>query len=481
MKQLLSLLFLFLLFFSGNAQIGNDHRLNAIITEAGSLLKIYNGEKFDYDCPPKLTKPSEDSLFYFLERQIAEDDPAKLLFLDRMMQDDCMPYYTCRILDDHYSVLYSKQLKAAGLSGMYQLMPFALSGANPGLHVDGDKAGIWQLSYLNARRFGLRIDALIDERFDVDRSTVAAIKYIQFLEELYPDRPLLVITAFYTSVPYVSKQIKKLDENNDELFYNSLSEEVKGFLIYLATWNEWKDNFKSLKRNDVIEKAQKNWKNVSVKDSIEINVLAEFLGLERSLLIMMNPTWIGNHITSDTEDHPFYLPKEKSDFVESHYDGYLKFQQEKTDNEAKELAELKKRMKNDIPDPKKYMAISYTVRSGDVLGLIAQRNGVKVSSIKKWNKLSSDRINIGQQLVLYVPKNKKAVQAEEKVENKIEVVDKEPKPGKGTYTTYIVKDGESLWLIARKFPGVSSENIMEWNGVSDKIKPGQKLEIYGGE
>ncbi len=195
----------------------------------------------------------------------------------------------------------------------------------------------------------------------------------------------------------------------------------------------------------------------------------------------MNPTWVGNYITSETESHPFYLPKGKASFVESHYDGYIKFQQEKIDKETKELAELKKRMKNDIPDPKKYKAVTYKVRSGDVLGLIAQRNGVKVSSIKKWNKLSSDRINIGQELVLYVPKNKKVDLPEEKAENKIEVVNKEPKPGKGTYTTYIVKDGESLWLIARKFPGVSSENIMEWNGVSDKIKPGQKLKIYGGE
>ena len=481
MKQTAILLFLSILFLNANAQLKKDHRLNAIITEAEMLLKIYNGEKLNYDCPPKLTKPHEDSLFFFLERQISEDDPAKLMFLDRMMQDDCMPYYTCRILDDHYSGTYSKQLKDAGLSPIYQLMPFALSGANPGLHIDGDRAGIWQLSYMNARRFGLRIDALIDERYDVERSTAAAINYIQFLEELYPDRPLLVISAFYSSVPYVSKRLKNLEEKSDELFYKSLSEELKGFLIYLATWNEWKDNFKSLKKNDVIEKAQKNWKNVSVKDSIELKILAEFLGLDNNLLSLMNPTWVGNYITSETESHPFYLPKEKASFVESHYDGYIKFQQEKIDKETKELAELKKRMKNDIPDPKKYKAVTYKVRSGDVLGLIAQRNGLKVSSIKKWNKLSSDRINIGQELVLYVPKNKKVDLPEEKADNKIEVVNKEPKPGKGTYTTYIVKDGESLWLIARKFPGVSSENIMEWNGVSDKIKPGQKLKIYGGE
>ncbi len=481
MKHSSFLLFFLFLFLDGSTQIEKDQRLNAIVSEAASLLKIYNGDKINYDCPPKLTKASEDSLFFFLEKLIVDEDSVKLIFLDRMMQDDCMPYYTCGILDDHYREIYLKQLNSAKLSSLYQLLPIVLSGSNPGLQVDGDRAGIWQLSYLTARRFGLRIDALIDERFDVERSTEAAIYYLKFLEEHYSNRPLLVLSAFYSSVPYVSKQLKSLEKKNDENFYASLNSELKNYLLYLATWYEWKDNFKASKKSDIIRKAQKNWKSVSVKDSVNIELLAEFLGMDEGVMALMNPVWVGAFINSDTKSHPYYLPKEKATFVEAHYEGLLNFQKEKLSKEEKKLAELKERMKNDIPDPKKYKAISYKVRSGDVLGLIAQRNGVKVSSIKKWNKLSSDRINIGQVLVLYVPKNKKVNEPQEKVENKIDVANKEPKPGKGTYTTYVVKNGESLWLIARKFPGVSSENIMEWNGVSDKIKPGQKLKIYGGE
>jgi len=44
----------------------------------------------------------------------------------------------------------------------------------------------------------------------------------------------------------------------------------------------------------------------------------------------------------------------------------------------------------------------YKVKSGDTLGHIAMRYGVGVSQIKKWNSLSSDKLKIGQKLVLYI-------------------------------------------------------------------------------
>ena len=45
--------------------------------------------------------------------------------------------------------------------------------------------------------------------------------------------------------------------------------------------------------------------------------------------------------------------------------------------------------------------IIYKVRNGDVLGKIAMRYHCKVSQIKRWNNLKSDRIRVGQKLVIY--------------------------------------------------------------------------------
>jgi membrane-bound lytic murein transglycosylase D len=475
---------LFFIAISTKGQLSPSDKLNAIIFEANEVVDMYMPDPtaVEDDCPPKLVRSNTDTLMFFLDALLVDSYEEKEAYLARMMQDNCSPYYQFRILDEHYRPIYADLIAEYSSSTLYAKLPIALSASNPGLRIEGDRAGIWQLSYIIARRYGLNINSLIDERYDVVRSTYAAIQYFMFLESLYPDRPLLVISAFYTSVLYVNKIRSKLSADTDEAFLAAINADLKAFLIQVVSWDEWISNFKGIKKNDPIGKAQKKWKNVEVQDSVEIPLLAEFLGLSAPLLKEMNPIWIGDVITPQTLEYPFYLPDNKADFVEDHYEGFVKFQQDIIDKKEKELRELKKQLADDVPDPSKYMAISYKVRSGDVLGLIAQRNGVKVASIKKWNKLSSDRINIGQELILYVPKSNGGVvkEDEEEVDDvKIEVKNTQPKPGKGAYTTYIVKNGESLWIIARKFPGVSSENIMEWNGISDKIKPGQELKIYG--
>jgi len=105
-------------------------------------------------------------------------------------------------------------------------------------------------------------------------------------------------------------------------------------------------------------------------------------------------------------------------------------------------AELDKREK---PLPQLFNAdsqIRYRVKNGDYLGKIAQRYGVRVSQIKRWNG----------------------------------PVKKAPDTrGKQTYT---VKAGDSLWKIANKLPGVSVENLKVWNDISStRLKPGVELII----
>jgi len=50
--------------------------------------------------------------------------------------------------------------------------------------------------------------------------------------------------------------------------------------------------------------------------------------------------------------------------------------------------------------------------------------------------------------------------------------------GSGEYTTYVVKNGDSFYSIAKNYPGVSAQNIMDYNGLSSsKIKPGMTIRI----
>jgi membrane-bound lytic murein transglycosylase D len=134
--------------------------------------------------------------------------------------------------------------------------------------------------------------------------------------------------------------------------------------------------------------------------------------------------------------------------------------------------------KREKPLPKYFEAndrIRYSVKSGDYLGKIANRYGVSVSSIKRWNGLKSNDLRVGQRLTIY-PRHAVA-SAPSATESKPAV--KKPLP-KGEYKTYVVKEGDSLWLISQKYPQVSVAQLKEWNNIwsTKSLKPGTKLRIY---
>ena len=120
---------------------------------------------------------------------------------------------------------------------------------------------------------------------------------------------------------------------------------------------------------------------------------------------------------------------------------------------------------------------TYTVKSGDALSTIAERYKVTVSQLKEWNNLSSSNIRVGQKLIV----SQQPASAQKTTETKPTATQqsstvKANDPNIG-YTEYIVKDGESLYIIAKKFPGVSAQNIMDFNGIGSNIKPGMKIKI----
>ncbi len=42
---------------------------------------------------------------------------------------------------------------------------------------------------------------------------------------------------------------------------------------------------------------------------------------------------------------------------------------------------------------------------------------------------------------------------------------------------YTVRKGDSLYAIAKRYPGVDANDLMRINGISDGIRPGQRIKI----
>ena len=135
------------------------------------------------------------------------------------------------------------------------------------------------------------------------------------------------------------------------------------------------------------------------------------------------------------------------------------------DNEVKEENPSKTEIKN----------IEYTVQKGDNIASIARKNGVPVSDIKIWNDLSDDTIQLGDKLIVA---KKLIIDTNQAVAEKNTKKEKSTKKERDDH--YYVQKGDSLFSIAKKYPGVTVSDIKKWNGIDgNSLKPGMKLKING--
>ena len=99
----------------------------------------------------------------------------------------------------------------------------------------------------------------------------------------------------------------------------------------------------------------------------------------------------------------------------------------------------------------------YTVKSGDTLWSIAKNNGLSVDELKDLNNLTSNKLSVGQKLLIG--------------EDIVPVIN----------DTYIVKKGDTLYGIAKKY-GLSVDELKKYNNLnSSSLSIGQKLKIPSNE
>ena len=100
------------------------------------------------------------------------------------------------------------------------------------------------------------------------------------------------------------------------------------------------------------------------------------------------------------------------------------------------------------------LGIYYTVKAGDTLYGIANEYGLSVDELKSMNGLSNNNLSVGQKLL---------------VSGTGEVV------VGNDYDTYVVKSGDNLYAIARKY-GISVDKLKDINNLSSNLlSVGQKL------
>jgi len=366
-------------------------------------------------------------------------------------------------LSEYYFPMFEKELDNYNIPLEIKYLAIVESALKPRAKSRVGATGLWQFMFATGKQFGLDVSSYVDERSDPLKSTEAACKYLANLYKIFGDWDLAL--AAYNSGPgNVTKAIRR--SGGYKNYWNirgHLPRETAGYLpAFLATAYifEYAEEHGFQPNKPEITYIETD--TIHVKKMISLDQVSELTGIKIEELQFLNPSYKLDIIpVVKNENYTLRLPIE-------HVGAFVNNEDKIYDIASAEFNKREKPLPQFFNSDSK---IRYRVRSGDYLGKIARNYGVRVSQIKQWNGLRSNNLKIGQRLTIYPRKPNSSSKVVTTSNKKKVSVNPNSK-------TYKVKEGDSLWSISQKFPGVSIQNIRDWNGISgSKLKPGQVLVV----
>lgn len=363
-------------------------------------------------------------------------------------------------MSSYYFPLFEEKLDAADIPLELKHLPIVESALNPRARSRVGATGLWQFMYQTGKAYGLKVNSYIDERMDPVLSTEAACAYLYKLHSLYGDWNL-ALAAYNAGPGNVNKAIRRSGGKTTYWEVRPyLPRETRGYVpafiavVYLMNFHE--------EYNIYPAEATCSWAEtdtILLSEQVRFDQLEHFLNIDQEALSWYNPTY-RKGVVPASGNYCLRLPYDEVAGFIAMEDSIYNY---KKDEEPEIVVENE--------------PIVYYVRSGDVLGSIAQRHGVTVSQLKAWNNIRGTMIRAGQKLYIY--SDRKSTKSAGSTVKKQSTNSSHEATEDTEYRYHTVRTGDTLWDIAKLYDGVSVEQIKRLNkGLDAKdLKLGQKIRI----
>ena len=313
--------------------------------------------------------------------------------------------------------------------------------------------GLWQFMYPTGKMFGLKVTSYVDERCDPYKSTKAACEYFQYLYKMFGNWEL-GLAAYNCGPGTVSRAIRRSGgKRNYWEIRPFLPRETQGYIPAFIAVNYIMNHADEHNiRTAIPKKRFFEVDTVFVKKQLSFYQISKVLNIKEDELRYLNPCYRRGIIPAvNGQQNTLTLPKDKMGVFINNEDTIYK-------HLTKEQFVASQRV-----TVKRKAVETYIVKSGDNLNSIARKMGCSVSSLKKWNRISSNTIHPGKRLVIYnhVPK---ATNSNSK--------------GSGKYLYHTIKRGDSFYKIAIQYKTTIAE-IRRLNnyGVNYTLLPGKRMKV----
>ncbi|HEB70152.1 MAG TPA: LysM peptidoglycan-binding domain-containing protein [Desulfobulbus sp.] len=442
---------------------------------------------------------------------------------------------------EKYIPVIHREFKEAGLPLDLVYLAMIESGFNPSAYSRAHAVGLWQFIKGTGRHYGLRIDSWMDERREPEKATRAAAAYLGTLYNEFGDWYLAVAAynAGEGKIRRAIKRYKTRDFWKLAQ-YKFLRLETKRYVpkliaAIIIAREPAKYGFTDIKYQSPVD-----YDLVTVPPRTDLAAVAAAAGTKAKTIRRLNNELKKNQTPPNVKAYKIKVPKGSRELVAANLNrlqpvmttGYKTHTVRKGDTlgricrtynlnkktllKANNLhsARLTRGQRLRIPyrttryvllkegetlsnryarAGKNNPLILHKLKRGETLSKISKQYNVPVEIIMQWNDITNvRRIRAGQHIALYVEssESQRVIQTasissrsgKNSTTRYITLLDsKKRKPSGATIETqltwYRVRNGDSLWTIARKFQ-VSARDIRQWNNLrSNMIHPGKRLVV----
>ncbi len=308
-----------------------------------------------------------------------------------------------------YTPIFEEALEAYGLPLELKYLPVIESALNPMATSHAGAAGLWQFMVATGKQYGLEVNSLVDERRDPVKSSFAAARYLKDLYNIFGDWSL-VIAAYNCGPENINKAIHRASGEADYWkIYSYLPRETRGYVpAFIAAnyvMNYYCEHNICPMRTQIPAKTD----TIVVNKDVHLKQIAEVCGIDIDELRTLNPQYRRDIVNGSNKPSIIRMPATATNTFIANEDSIYNYKADalftrrslvEVDNTTNTSSVRKSatKRKSSSRRRRRSRVKRVTIRQGDTLSEIAERNHTTVKKLRQLNGIRGNNIRAGKKI-----------------------------------------------------------------------------------
>lgn len=405
-----------------NDKTGKDEEITlpeGMVYNLDSMLTEWNAKKYlvpDSNC----NMPDVNPIF---EKEIYMD---RLSRIPAVME---MPYNSIvqKFIDQYSGRLRHSVAFMLGASNFYipifeevldlyrlplelKYLPVIESALDPRAVSHAGAVGLWQFMLKTGKMYNLEVNSLVDERKDPIKASYAAAQYLNDLYKIYGDWSL-VIAAYNCGPNAISKAIKRAGGVKDYwAIYPYLPKETRGYVPAFIAANYIMTYYCEHNICPMKCRIPVTTDTIMVSRDVHFEQIAALCNIEIDQIKSLNPQYKTNLIPGSIKPYALRLPQEAINAFINSRDSVYNYKADELFTKRKTVEVNPDEIRNATHSrsssgrnsrssrSSRTRTKSVTIRQGDTLSDIAERNNTTVAKLRRLNGIKGNNIRAGKKI-----------------------------------------------------------------------------------